>query len=60
LSGGLQHQATIIWPPRKYQLVAALLANSLLLSSKIMAMLIAYLKRSTLRWKSADCFLCKM
>jgi len=41
-------------PPRKHHLGAAQLANSLktmvmLLYSKIMAMLIAYLKRSTLR-----------
>jgi len=54
LLDSLQHEATnILPPPRKYQLVATLLANSLktmamLLSLKIMAMLIAYL-RSALR-----------
>jgi len=48
-------KAAIILPhPRKYQLGAALLANwlktmAILLSSKIMAMLIAYLIRSILR-----------
>jgi len=55
LLGSLQHDATIILPPQKYQLVAAVLANSLktmamLLASKIMAMLLKY----------ADCVLCKM